>query len=95
MGLKDAYLEKMEAQFREWGAKIDELKAKADKAEAGAKIEYIKQLDVLKAKRDAAQTKLGEIRAAGEDAWEGMKSGVEGAWTELKAAIDGAATKFK
>jgi len=95
MGLKDAYLEKMEAQFREWGAKIDELKAKADKAEAGAKIEYMKQLDVLKAKRDAAQTQLGEIRAAGEEAWEHLKSGVEGAWSELKAAIDGAATKFK
>lgn len=95
MSLKDAYLEKMEAQLREWGAKIDVLKAKADKAEAGAKIEYMKQLDSLKAKRDAAQTKLGEIRAAGEEAWESLKTGVEGAWSELKAAIDSAATKFK
>jgi hypothetical protein len=30
MSIKDAYLEKMEAQLREWGAKIDELKAKVD-----------------------------------------------------------------
>jgi uncharacterized coiled-coil DUF342 family protein len=95
MSLKDAYIEKMEAQFREWGAKIDELKAKADKAEAGAKIEYTKQLDSLKAKRDAAGQKLSEVKAAGEDAWESMKSGVEGAWSELKSAVDGAATKFK
>ena len=95
MSLRDAYIDKMEAQLREWGTKIDELKAKADKAEASAKIEYMKQLDSLKAKRDAARTKLGEIRAAGEDAWESMKSGVEGAWSELKSAIDGAANKFK
>ena len=95
MSLKDAYLEKMETQLREWGAKMDELKAKADKAEAGAKIEYMKQLDVFKAKRDAAQTQLGEVRAAGEEAWESLKTGVEGAWSELKAAIEGAATKFK
>lgn len=95
MSLKDAYIDKMEAQLREWGAKIDELKAKTDKAEAGAKIECMKQLDSLKAKRDAAQTKLGEIRAAGEEAWESLKTGVEGAWSELKAAIDGAASKFK
>ncbi|GKS63258.1 hypothetical protein YTPLAS72_05620 [Nitrospira sp.] len=72
MSIKDAYLEKMEAQLREWGAKIDELKAKWD----------------------AAQTKLGEIKAAGEEAWEILKPGVESAWSELKAAIDGAATKF-
>jgi len=85
MSIKDAYLEKMEAQLREWGAKIDELKAKADKAEAGAKIEGMKQLDSLKAKRDAAQSKLGEIKAAGEEAWEILKTGVESAWSELKA----------
>ena len=95
MSLKDAYIDKMEAQLREWGAKIDELKAKADKAKTGAKIEYMKQLDSLKDKRDAEQTKLGEIRAAGEEAWESLKTGVEGAWSELKAAIDGAANKFK
>jgi len=95
MSMKDAYLEKMEGQLREWGAKFDELRAKANKAEAGAKIECMKQLDSLTAKRDAAQTKLGEIRAAGEGAWEILKTGVESAWSELKAAIDGAATKFK
>jgi hypothetical protein len=49
---------------------------------------------LLKAKWDAAQTKLGEIKAAGEEAWEILKPGVESAWSELKAAIDGAATKF-
>ncbi|MGE0644350.1 MAG: hypothetical protein AB7P24_11815 [Nitrospira sp.] len=55
----------------------------------------MKQLDSLKAKRDAAQTKLGKIKAAGEEAWAILKPGVESAWSELKAAIDGAATKFK
>ncbi|MDH5668101.1 MAG: hypothetical protein OEY86_08840 [Nitrospira sp.] len=95
MSLKAAYLEKMETQLREWGAKIDELKAKADQAEAGAKIECMKQLDSLKAKRDAVQTKLGEIKVAGEEAWEILKTGVESAWSELKTAIDGATTKFK
>lgn len=95
MNLKTAYIEKMEAQLREWGATIDVLKAKADKAEAGAKIEYMKQLDSLKAKRDAAQTKLGEISAAGEEAWEILKTGAEGAWSELKSAVDSASARFK
>jgi hypothetical protein len=34
MGAKKAYQDKMEAQLKEWRAKIDVLKAKADKAEA-------------------------------------------------------------
>ncbi len=95
MSLKDAYIAKMEAQLREWGGKIDELGAKADKAEASAKIEYAKLVDSLKAKRDAARQKLGEIKAAGEDAWESLKTGVEGAWGELKSAVDRAADKLK
>jgi hypothetical protein len=85
----------MEAQLREWGAKIDELKAKADKAEASAKIEYLKQVEALKAKRDAAQAKLGEIKAASEEAWEILKTGVEHAWNDLKSALDAAVAKFK
>lgn len=95
MGLKDAYAEKMEPQLREWGAKLDELKAKADKAEASAKIEYHKQIDSLRSKQDATGAKLRELRAARDDAWEAIKQGVEGAWTEMKNAMDQAAAKFK
>jgi hypothetical protein len=47
------------------------------KAEAGAKIEYGKQLNSLKAKRETVGQKLHEIKAAGEDAWESMTSGVD------------------
>lgn len=36
MGLKESYEQKLQAQLDEWSAKIDNLKAKADKAEAAA-----------------------------------------------------------
>jgi hypothetical protein len=58
MDTKEAYQEKFDAQLREWSAKIDELKAKADKAKAEAKIEYCEQIDGLRSKQAAAQTKL-------------------------------------
>jgi len=38
MGLKEAYQEKMEAQLKEWTAKLAEMKAKADLASADAKV---------------------------------------------------------
>lgn len=95
MGLKEAYIEKLDAQLREWGAKIDLLKAKADKAEAGAKIELHKQLDAVRARQESAQAKLKELQAVSEDAWETLKDGSERAWHELKVAVESATSKFK
>ena len=62
MNKKEAYQEKFDAQLREWSAKIDELKAKADQAKAEAKIEYYEQIEELRSKQAAAQTKLQELR---------------------------------
>ncbi len=95
MGLKESYQEQMEAQLREWSAKIDQLKAKADRAEAGAKIEYYKQIEGARAKAEVAKAKLTELKSASTEAWESLKSGVESAWIDLKTTIDGAASKFK
>lgn len=95
MSQKQAYQEKMEAQLKEWGAKIDELKAKAEKAEADAKLEYHKRIDGLQAKRNAAEAKLAEVKASGEETWENLKEGVEGAWNEFKSAVSDAVSKFK
>jgi uncharacterized coiled-coil DUF342 family protein len=95
MGLKEAYHDKMEAQLREWSAKIDLLKAKADQAEAGVKIEYYKQIDGVRAKAEAARAKLNELKASSEGAWESLKGGVESAWTDLKTSVEGAISKFK
>ena len=94
MGLKEAYIEKLDAQLRQWNAQIDLLKAKADKAEAGAKIELHKQLNTVRAQQEAAQAKLKELRAVSEDAWETLKDGAERAWRELKVAVESAASKF-
>lgn len=41
MGAKKVYQEKMDAQLREWRAKIDLLKARADKAEAEQRIKVL------------------------------------------------------
>ena len=40
MSTKEVYIEKLEAQLKEWSAKIDVLEAKAEKAEADTKIKY-------------------------------------------------------
>jgi multidrug resistance efflux pump len=95
MGLKEAYQEQMEAQLKEWAAKIDQVKARADVAEAGAKVEYYKQIETMRAKADAVRTQLNGMKASSEAAWESLKGGVESAWTDLKASVEGAVAKFK
>jgi hypothetical protein len=86
--LKNDYVAKMEAELKEWSARLNELKAKASKAAAQGRVEYQKQLETLQSKHDAAASKLAELKSAGEDRWESLKAGVEGAWNELKAAVD-------
>jgi multidrug resistance efflux pump len=88
---RKAYEEKFDAQLKEWSAEIALLKAKADKAKAEAKIEYYKTIETLQGKQDGASTKLQELRAAGDDAWEDIKTGAENVWT----AFNSAASRFK
>jgi predicted ATP-binding protein involved in virulence len=92
---RKAYEEKIDAQLKEWNAQIDLLKAKADKAKTEAKIDYYKTIDALQHKQEEARTKLKELKAAGDEAWEDVKKGAEKAWAEIKTAYKDAASRFK
>jgi len=95
METKTAYQEKMEAQLKEWSAKIGELAAKAEKAQADAKIEYQQQLEGLRAKQQEVEENLKKLRQAGEEAWEDWKTGVQKAWDDLQGAWESAVARFK
>ena len=92
---RKAYEEKLDAQLEEWNAQIALLKAKAAKARAEAKIDYNKTIEVLQRRQDEASTKLHELKASGDEAWEDLKTGAEKAWAEVKAAFHDATSKFK
>jgi len=92
---RKAYEDKLDAQLAEWNAKIDLLKAKADKATAEAKIEYYKTIESLQHKQADAKAKLQELKTSGDEAWEDIKAGAEKAWTEVKDAYHDASSRFK
>jgi hypothetical protein len=92
---RKAYEEKLDAQLKEWNAQIALLKAKAENSQADAKIYYYKSIDALEQKRNGAKTKLGELKSAGDEAWEDLKTGAEKAWVEAKTAFHDAVSKFK
>jgi hypothetical protein len=78
---------KLETQLKQWGAKLDEFVAKADRAGTAARIDNRKRIDELKAKVNVAQAKLDEVKTAGSEKWETLKTGVENAWNELEVAF--------
>jgi uncharacterized coiled-coil DUF342 family protein len=92
---RDAYVQQLKAKMDEWNAEIDKLKAKADQAKAGSKIEYQKQMEDLREKRNKFQNRITEIEQAGEGAWEDLKQGVESSWEALKLSLSKAKSRFK
>ena len=83
MDEKKAYQEKKQAQLHEWDAKIEVLKAKAEKAEAEVKIKYQEQIQKLQEKKRVAQEKLQELMEAGEETWGEVKVAVEEVWEDI------------
>lgn len=78
----------------EWDAKIDTLKAKADKTEADAQLEYHKEIEELRSMQDETSSKLNELKEASDDAWEDLKVGMDSAWDSLSGAVKSAISRF-
>ena len=79
------YESNLEAQLAQWKAEIDVLKAKAKRATVDAMVQYDRSIDSLQGKHDEAAKRLRSLKAASDDAWEGMKASTEKVWTEFKA----------
>ena len=95
MSKKKTYEDKLKAQLDEWSATVDVLKARADKAGAGAKIKYYETIKDLQKKQGEAQSRLRDLQNASEDAWEDLKEGIENAWASLGSAIKSAKSDFR
>ncbi len=88
MNARDEYQKKMEAQLREWNAKLDQLQARADRKAAEGKIEVYRQIDHLKGKRDELAAKVKELADAGEGSWEGLKATISETAEKFKYTLD-------
>jgi len=85
---REAYQQKMEAQLKEWGARIDTLKARAEKATADARSELHKKIDALGDLESRARKQLEKVRGASKEAWQDVKGGLEDAWNQIATAAE-------
>jgi hypothetical protein len=95
MGTKrDAYVEKLKGNIDDWNTEIDEFQVKLKQAKADVQVEYHKQIEEIKVKRQALEGKLADLKNAGDEAWEDVKSGVDVARQILGQAVKAAKSKF-
>ena len=87
MGLKDAYLARVEAQIKEWDADFERMKAKADIASADAKIEYYNKLEGFKVRSEKLKEEYKTLKESSEEAFDEMKCGLEKACGELTSTF--------
>jgi uncharacterized membrane protein len=81
---RDEYAREMHKQLDALDAKYEDLKGRADKAEGQAKKDLDKQVVDAKVKRDAAASKLDELKKAEPGRWEKIKGEVGSAFADLK-----------
>ena len=93
MSMKDDYFTTMESQFRRWDAEFGMLSEKGAQLTEAADARYDEQLKAMRASRDAAYTKLQEIRKASESGWRGMQTGVDEAWVAMRHALNAALSR--
>ena len=84
METTEANVAKMETQLKQWGAKLDDLVAKAG---TEAKKDYQRMIDELKDKYQIVQSRFDELKAAGSDKMATVKDGMESAWNEVEVAF--------
>ncbi|MBE9221261.1 hypothetical protein IQ215_00985 [Cyanobacterium stanieri LEGE 03274] len=84
----------MEATLKEWGAKLDSLKAEADKAGEDAQADLQKRIDYLEGKKAEMQENLNKLKSSSDEAWDTVVKGFQGAWEDLGKSFEEAASKF-
>jgi rubrerythrin len=95
MEKKEEYREKLQAQLKEWKAKIDTLESRASTLSSEVKADMLKEIEELRRKKVVVNERWNELQKAGGEAWDTMKEGVEKAVTDLKHALDKVIIRFK
>lgn len=95
MNEKERYMDEVDTKIKQWNARIDELKAKAEVAESQNRRAILEKVDELQRKRRELEQKVQKIRTAGEGAWSDLKNSTKKAVNDLEQGIQSAFSKLK
>ncbi len=90
---RKAYQDRLAARIKEWEAKIDQLAARAHRAEADLRVKLNDEESDLRKRLDEAKSRLRELREASGEGWEEIRAGAEKLWADMKEAWERSAKK--
>jgi hypothetical protein len=93
--IRKAYLKRVEAKLEDWEEELSRLGAKAEKAEASARVIYVEQMALVRSRQKAALARIRDLRDARADNWGKFKSGVDESMSDLKKTIEEAIEKLR
>jgi hypothetical protein len=88
MGMREEFQARMEKQLNEWKVQTERFKAGAEHVEAQAKVQFDKNLELLRAKQTEAWDHLSKLKVANEGAWTQFKTHLENAGAEVKSVVE-------
>jgi hypothetical protein len=94
MSKRDEYVDKLKAQLDQWNTEVAKWEAKAQKAQANARIEYDKHLKEVRRQRDQALEQMKKVQAATGDAWVDLVRGADEAWAKMRESLEKARSHF-
>jgi len=85
----------MKSQLDQWNGEIAKWEAKADIAQAEARVELDKRLQAVRQQREQAMVQLRLMQSAAGDAWLDMMKGTDQAWASMREAFEKASSHFR
>jgi archaellum component FlaC len=95
MNLQEEYEQKAQAKLNELKAEIEKLRAKAQGAEADARITYKKEIEKLNILKDDFSQKLEALKEAGSSSWYELKSEMEKLTSSVEKTLKSVISKFQ
>ncbi len=95
MANREEYVQKLKAQIDAWNAEAARWEQKAREAQAGLKLEYQRQLEQVKGRREEMLYQLRLLQGASAGAWEDLMRGADQAWQGMQEAFDRARSHFE
>ena len=95
MDKREQYIEKLKAQLDEWNAEVAKWEAKTRGAQADMRIEYEKQLETFRRRRDQGLEQMHKVQATTGEAWIDLVRGADDAWAKMREAFEKAQSHFR
>lgn len=95
MTVQEAFIRKIQTRLSELDEEVERLQNIAHTAEGEKKTEMFGRLSELNEKRGRLESKLADLREAGEDAANEMQAGVENAWRDFNDTVEAARLYFR